>query len=503
MIGAIIGESRGELRAILDVEKIPMKWDYVYFNVKEIVEGREVDAKVICQIVRITAKDLAFDDAFLGFRDLFRIKSESYFIEAHLRVLGYLYNGKIRQPRRIPLPGTPIFLAKDEDLEEFFSFNNGLYIGNLISREKAKIKIDINGFRRHVAILAQTGAGKSYLAGVLLEELYKKHANVLVIDPNGDYVNFKYTKDGRIWANEDRIDVYKPKFRCDSDAKPLGIRFRDLDKYTLAEILKIRAEDHVNIFMAMNEALMIAGDSYTDFYLYVKERSVNTEDKEKKKSFLKLLSRLEANSLNKIINDEEFIDIERIFEPGKISILDLSGLNDNLARGIVFVVLKKIFKIKEVEKTKRPPIFIFIDEAHRFIPSNFNTRTTEIIKKIASEGRKFGVFLTIITQRPSKINSDVLSQCNSQIVMRMTNQSDINAVSSSSEKLSQELLDDLPSLEVGEAIIVGNLAKAPVMVKIRKRISMEGGSDIDVLGEIEKFKKIKEKEEVSLEAVNS
>ena len=501
MIGAIIGENRKELRAILDVEKIPMKWDYVYYTAKEVVEGREIDAKVVCQIVRISAKDLAFDDVFLGFRDLFRIKSESYFIEASLRVLGYSYKGKIRQPRRIPLPGTPIFLAKDEDLEEFFSFKNGLYIGNLISRENAKIKIDINGFRRHVAILAQTGAGKSYLAGVILEELYKKHANVLVIDPNGDYVNFKYGNNGKIWVDEERVDVYKPKFRCDSESKPLGIRFKDLDKYTLAEILKIRAEDHVNIFMAMNEALLVANESYTDFYLYVKERAVNTGDKEKKKSFLKLLSRLEANSLDKIINDKEFIDISEIFEPGKISILDLSGLNDNLARGIVFVVLKKIFKIKEVEKTNKPPIFIFIDEAHRFIPSNFNTRTTEIIKRIASEGRKFGVFLTIISQRPSKINSDVLSQCNSQVVMRMTNQADISAVSNSSERLSQELLEDLPSLEVGEAIIVGNLVKAPVMVKIRKRVSMEGGSDIDVVKEIEKFKK--KKEELNLKALNS
>ncbi|KKL53117.1 hypothetical protein LCGC14_2278630, partial [marine sediment metagenome] len=97
---------------------------------------------------------------------------------------------------------------------------------------------------------------------------------------------------------------------------------------------------------------------------------------------------------------------------------------------------------------------------------------------------KFGIFLILITQRPYKIDQDALSQCNSQFILRITNPEDQNAISASSEKLSSNLLQDLPGLNRGEAVIVGNLTRAPVMVKIRRRNTREGGSDIDVIGRL-------------------
>ena len=104
----------------------------------------------------------------------------------------------------------------------------------------------------------------------------------------------------------------------------------------------------------------------------------------------------------------------------------------------------------------------------------------EIIEKIASEGRKFGIFLLVVTQRPGKISSNVLSQCNSQIIMRLTNPDDMSAVRRSSEGLSEDLFNDLPGLNKGEAVVVGELTKIPTMIKISGRTSGEGGSDIDL-----------------------
>jgi hypothetical protein len=106
--------------------------------------------------------------------------------------------------------------------------------------------------------------------------------------------------------------------------------------------------------------------------------------------------------------------------------------------------------------------------------------SSEIIEKIASEGRKFGIFLMVVTQRPNKISSNVLSQCNSQIIMRLTNPEDMSAVRRSSEGLSEDLFNDLPGLNKGEAIVVGELTKIPTMIKISGRTSSEGGSDIDL-----------------------
>lgn len=142
------------------------------------------------------------------------------------------------------------------------------------------------------------------------------------------------------------------------------------------------------------------------------------------------------------------------------------------------------------------PVFIIIEEAHKFIPREGSTFSSSIVKKISAEGRKFGVFLILITQRPSKIHPDSLSQCNSQIVMKLTNPQDQRAVAESSERMSQDLLDDLPGLNPGEAIIVGDITKAPVMVKIRRRKTREGGADINV---IEKLRQARQ--EVKIEAV--
>ncbi len=83
----------------------------------------------------------------------------------------------------------------------------------------------------------------------------------------------------------------------------------------------------------------------------------------------------------------------------------------------------------------------------------------------------------MITQRPSKIHPDALSQCNSQIVMRITNPDDQTAIAKSSERLGEALLSDLPGLNTGEAVVVGERTRAPVMVRVKKAAYSEGGSD--------------------------
>jgi DNA helicase HerA-like ATPase len=108
-----------------------------------------------------------------------------------------------------------------------------------------------------------------------------------------------------------------------------------------------------------------------------------------------------------------------------------------------------------------------------------------IIKRIASEGRKFGLFMVLITQRPYKVHGDTLSQCNSQIIMRLTNPQDQQAIRLSSEGISEGLLSDLPGLNIGEAVILGPLVRVPVMVKVGHRESKEGGNDIDVVAALE------------------
>jgi DNA helicase HerA-like ATPase len=172
--------------------------------------------------------------------------------------------------------------------------------------------------------------------------------------------------------------------------------------------------------------------------------------------------------------------------------MDLSGLDDEVSDYITYRILSDVYdKVSSGEFDY--PVFIFVEEAHRFIPAIGSTHSGRMIKKIAAEGRKFGVFLVVVTQRPSRIHSDALSQCNSQIIMRITNPKDQEAVAASSERLGETLLNDLPGLNTGEAVIVGEMTRAPIMARIGKRTTREGGSDINIMGKMkEAVEKAKE-----------
>jgi len=172
---------------------------------------------------------------------------------------------------------------------------------------------------------------------------------------------------------------------------------------------------------------------------------------------------------------------ETLLKPMHVSVIDLSGLEDTSMDYITSKILTDTFSIV-ANGDFDYPVFVILEEAHKFIPGgDRSTFSSSIINKIAAEGRKFGVFLLLITQRPSKVHPDSLSQCNSQIIMKLTNPQDQRAVAESSERLSQDLLNDLPGLNPGEAVIVGEVTKAPVMLKVRRRRTREGGADIDVV----------------------
>ena len=187
----------------------------------------------------------------------------------------------------------------------------------------------------------------------------------------------------------------------------------------------------------------------------------------------------------------ETIPLREILKPGHVTIFNLSGLRKEVQDHLVNNILTRVFNARVRHKRgfrgeKYPyPVVIILEEAHRFAPpkSYEDTWSREIISKIAAEGRKFGVFLVAITQRPSKIDSDLLSQCQSQIISRIVNPRDQDAVRDASEQLSQDLLDNLPALNPGEVVVVGPLAPAPVMIRVRNRVLDYAGADINVVEE--------------------
>ncbi|HDJ89398.1 MAG TPA: ATP-binding protein [Thermoprotei archaeon] len=496
----------------------PPKYEYLVVKSREYVDGVLMEVDVLAQVQKIVMKSpiLSEDMDVKTIELILNAGIDEVNVIGFAKILGYIVEkqgGKrIYMPRRAVIPGNKVYIAPSNLLKKFFSYDEseGLYIGNLILRPDVPVYISINGFRRHLAILAQTGAGKSYTAGVLMEELLKKCATIVAIDPHSDYVFLSRRKDNTRFELWDRITVYRNpnstgRYSVDEldNVKPYTIKFSDLSYDEVCNIAGI-PEKYTNIRQVIRvalEQLKRTGKEYTAKDLFnVIEKYSEFEREELKNMKISLdavirsLKYVERLLRLKVFGDRS-VDIMEILKPCHLADIDLSGLDDKSMDYIASRILRDIY-IALRDGLFRHPVFIFIEEAHKFIPPKGGPKTysKEIINTLAAEGRKFGAFLILISQRPCKIDSDSLSQCNSQIIMKMTNPQDQIAVRESSERVSEDLINDLPGLNPGEAVIVGEVTRIPVMVKIRERITREGGADIDVVNAL---KQVREK--ISLE----
>jgi DNA helicase HerA-like ATPase len=499
MVGRVVGESTST-KFLFAVDpgcsrKVP-RWEYV---VTQLGEG-----VIVAQVHTATAYSALLQKE-IEYKALQRLASGEIETPKHWRlatVLTYVENHwdgrpQVSTPKHPVLPGSPVYIAPDQLIEKLYAKEGeGLYVGNLVTRRSVCVKLSIAGFRRHLAIIAQTGAGKSYLAGVLMEELLAKGATIIVLDPHADYVRMGVPNSSWDEKLSRRVTVYrvshKPgRFTDIRNIRRLAVRFSDL---SLDELFYLAGMDE-----RFTQIRRVVAHAYKKLKQEKEGVGFNSEDLVQELSRLsEIVDKQDRRRAEHAYNAQTYVGriaglgifgeqttpVEEILKPKTMSVIDLSGLTDREADLISYLILKKIFTNKSgpPENAYQYPVFIFIEEAHRFIPPE-NVRTTwssQVIKQIASEGRKFGVFLTLITQRPSKVHPDALSQCNSQIIMRITNPLDQKAVMEASERLGEELFEDLPGLDKGEAIVVGDIVNLPAIISVRKRRSYEGGADIDV-----------------------
>lgn len=507
-VGRIVEEARPDSFIFVTSRRDhPPKYEYVVVRSVEPVEGDEREVLVLCQVRGVASRSAAYSSK-LDLDTLERIQ-QAGIDDANLlceaRALGFLAeeNGRkvVLAPRRAYFPGNPVYLAPDELVREFFSYNpeEGIYVGTLVSRKTVDVYLSVNGLRRHVAVIAQTGAGKSYTVGVILEELMRLGATAIVLDPHADYVFLSRDRDMRRHPYSDRVVIFRnpnstgryDPSQLDS-VKELTVKFSELSIELIAQIAEI-PEKWTNVREAIREAVKklqkqegykIEGYEIEDLLKALKEMSngKGEESRSAEKAYHHLL-RLRKF---KVFGARTTSVKDELLRLGQVSVLDLSGLNDSSQDYIVNWVLEEVFRLRQTGEFPWP-VFVVIEEAHRFVPSKSQGRRTmssSIIETIATEGRKFGVFLILVTQRPSRINADALSQCNSQIILRITNPHDQRAVAEASERLGAEMMQDLPGLNVGEAVIVGELTRVPVIVKVKRRMTREGGADIDLVDEL-------------------
>lgn len=509
-VGFIVEEAKAtEFIFASDRKRYPPKFEYLTVKSEELVDGVLKPVEVLAQVERIISQSLALRRN-LDIDAIYRIKEagiDDVKTWGMARILGYLVPiqkgqpPRILLPRRAVTPGNEIYIAPNHLLAQFYAYphDESLYVGNLISRPQIPVHLRINGFRRHVAILAQTGAGKSYLTGVLIEELMDRGATVIIIDPHADYVFLSQTTKGERHSFSDRVTVFQnPESTGRYSKKDIGqvepytVRLADLDFEELCSICGI-GKQYTNIRAGLNAALTRLKEKnivYLTEDIEAELTSVaNAEDLDKSIRFGAMNAAKYIARLRRLrVFSRGGVPINNIVQPYHASIIDLSGLGNQSTDYIVSRLLKDVFDAV-TSGSFAYPVFVVVEEAHTFVPPETYTYSASIIRRIAQEGRKFGVFMLLISQRPGRIHPDSLSQCNSQIVLKITNPRDQNAIAQSSERLSEDLISDLPGLNIGEAVVVGDITRTPVMVHVRTRETREGGADIDVVSRLKKARK--------------
>ncbi len=479
--------------------------EFVYY----VLDGK----KIMCRVVK--RKPLrTYPDSFLAYPHIHPskilravgIEDETQLFEIRACIMGY-YDEKLGfvNPRIPPPPGEPVYLAEEDVIQKTLmkkrvNEKGSLHIGYLLNRdEDVPVVLDASLIAsEHLCILASTGSGKSYLSGVIVEEFMKPYnrASLLVLDPHGEYHTLK-----EIEGIEDfREGNYRPRVRIFGKGE-IKIRLCELDYSEITGILPGLSD---KMEAMLKNAYEILPEKFTSEDLIDAVLEVDSERSYTSKALIWRIKRYIQGM--DIIDDYVHLELKDLLRPGQLSVLQLYEMSDLEQQVLASVLLNRILnariaaeKGKESSEKIEYPVFIVVEEAHRF--ASRESRSYEVMRTILSEGRKFGVGVCLISQRPSKIDSDVLSQCMTQIVMRIVNPADQENVRCSVESMGRDLLDELPGLTKGQAIVAGVSINAPVMVRVRERYTPHGGVSRDAPSEWQKWLSLNEDfEEIKAEA---
>src|SRR5437868_5128129 len=431
--------------------------------------------------------------------------------ELHVAIMGYYDapSASFINPWIPPQSGKQIFLADDEMLANILSRKRlgepgSATVGSLLTRKPDAVPIVLSVkdvVSTHMAIIASTGAGKSYLASVLIEELMQPHnkACVLIIDPHGEYgtidqianfPQFSAEAEGKRHAYSAQVRVYK--------REQVKVRISSLDMGDMRHLLPEMTEKQQHLLSrALRKVRELkrstpwgAEDLKAAIRAVSKQKGDEDSDGADDSSTVHALTwRIEQRFVdNFTFDDIQHLDLPEIFQPGQCTVLPLNEIDERDQQVVVATLLRRLNKARmDTERGKVHsgesylpyPVFVLIEEAHHFAPGGAEVVSTSILKQVLPEGSKFGIGVGLISQRPGKLDADVLSQCQTQCIMRIVNEIDQKSVAAAIEGVGRDLLDNLPALSKGQVIIAGAAVNTPMICRVRKRYTPHGGESKD------------------------
>jgi DNA helicase HerA-like ATPase len=339
---------------------------------------------------------------------------------------------------------------------------------------------DAGGFNRHTFLCGQSGSGKTYSLGVILEQLLTEtDLRIVVLDPNSDFVRLGEVRGGVDPAVAERyqkaargVAVYSADTQ---GRRRLRLHAVDIDPATQAAALRLDPIEDREEYYALGQFLASEGQLRVE-----KLAESSPEDHPEDHRLLLRLRNLgvdrygvwagaEAGSVLDAVHDQDvrcvIVDLGSLPTPEEQSLVAAAVLGDLWRR-----------------RQERKPVLIVIDEAHNVCPAEPPNQlvavATEHAIQIAAEGRKFGLYLLVSTQRPQKIAENVLSQADNLVLMRLNSLADTAFTQAVFSFVPPSLIDRAVTFRQGEALIAGKISPQPALLRFGARITEEGGADV-------------------------
>ena len=402
------------------------------------------------------------------------------------RLTGKLYNFR-RGVTRYPSPGAEVFAVTTADLKQVYAADDRAHvsIGTVYPTRDIRATLYVDSMLgKHFALVGSTGTGKSTSAALILHKIcdLAPEGHIVMIDPHGEY-SAAFKGNGQIldvtnlqmpyWLMnfEEHCEVFLTtsgsERQIDADilakcllmARSKSRLGQEIAKLTVDAPIPYLLSDLTNLIGLEMGKMDRAGDTAPYMRLKTKIDEIKADP------------RYGFMFSGMLVADTMASFLARIFRlPGDgrpISIVDVSGVPSDITAVVVAVLSRMTFDFAIWSRNEaQRPILLVCEEAHRYIPAgNENSSSVgRILGRIAKEGRKYGVSLGLITQRPSDLAEGVLSQCGTIIAMRLNNERDQAFVRAAMPEGARGFLDSIPALRNRECIICGEGVTIPIRV---------------------------------------
>ncbi len=405
------------------------------------------------------------------------------------RLTGHIYNFR-RGVTRYPVPGSVIYAVTTADLKQVYASDGraNVEIGTVYPTDDIRGALYVDAMLgKHFALLGSTGTGKSTSAALILHKIcdIAPEGHILMIDPHGEY-SAAFKTNGRLFdVNNLNLPYWLMNFRehCEVFVQSTGDA-KQMDCDILAKcLLAAKAKSQAAAGVAK-----LTVDSPVPYLLSDLTNIIQNEMGKLDKStntapFMRLKTKIDEIKADPrysfmfsgmLVGDTMADFLAKIFrlpaEGKPISIIDVSAIPSEITPTVVAVLSRLVFDYSIWAKNEPSrPILLVCEEAHRYIPNDDiagESSVRDILSRIAKEGRKYGVSLGLITQRPSDLAEGVLSQCGTILSMRLNNDRDQAFVKAAMPEGARGFLDSIPALRNREIICCGEGVAIPIRVSL-------------------------------------